>query len=188
MTLIGDRTGELIAGRLRLEREVRGWSQAQLAGHSGVSRAAVSRIERGEMSPTAALLVRLAGALDLTLAGLLLRAEDTGGRLTRAGEQPQWQDPQTGYLRRQLFLRPDHPLELVSVTLPAGASVTLPASSYAQIRQAVLVQSGELSVLEGSEQQVLQAGDCLGFGPPSEVTFSNHTAVPCVYLVALVRR
>ena len=91
-------------------------------------------------------------------------------------------------MRTQLFLRPDHPLELASITLPAGASVTLPASSYARIRQAVLVQSGALTVLEGTERHALEAGDCLGFGPPSEVTFANQAAVPCIYLVALVRR
>jgi hypothetical protein len=34
---------------------------------------------------------------------------------------------------------------------------------------------------------VLGAGDCLGFGSPSEVTFSNETGAPCVYVVALAR-
>lgn len=188
MTLIIDKTGERLAHRLRLERDARGWSQADLAVHSGVSKAAVSRIERGEMSPTAALLVRLAGAFDLTLAGLLLRAEGEGGRLSWAADQPHWQDPATGYRRTQVFMRPDHPLELVRVELPAGGSVTLPASSYAQIRQVVLVQSGELSILEGQERQTLQAGDCLGFGRPCEVTFSNEGKEPCTYLVALARR
>lgn len=183
-----DKTTELIARRVRLEREVRGWSQADLAGYSGVSKAAVSKIERGETSPTAVLLVKLAGAFDLTLAGLLLRAEGEGNRLSRAAEQPHWQDPGSGYLRTQVFMRPDHPLELVRVELPARQRVTLPASSYAQIRQVVLVQSGELSILEGQERQTLQAGDCLGFGPPCEVTFSNEGKEPCTYLVALARR
>ncbi|WP_407569612.1 helix-turn-helix domain-containing protein [Deinococcus altitudinis] len=188
MTLIIDNTTELIAQRVRLEREVRGWSQAELAAHAGVSKAAVSKIERGEVSPTAALLVRLAGAFDLTLAGLLLRAEGEGGRLIRADEQPLWQDPGSGYRRTQVFMRPDHPLELVRVELPAGRRVTLPASSYAQIRQVVLVQSGELTLLEGQERHELHAGDCLGFGPPCEVTFVNGGEVPCTYLVALARR
>ena len=30
-------------------------------------------------------------------------------------------------------------------------------------------------------------GDCLGFGPPSEVTLANETAAPCTYLVVLAR-
>lgn len=187
MATIVDDAGSRIARRVRLEREARGWSLADLATRSGVSKATISKIEREEASPTAAVLVRLAGAFDLTLAGLLLRAEGEGMRLSRAGEQPFWRDPETGYLRRQVFCRPDHPLEVAQVELPAGARVVLPASSYAHIRQAVWVQSGELVIAEGGERHVLGAGDCLGFGPPSEVTFANESAAPCTYLVVLAR-
>src|SRR5712692_8552532 len=134
MSLLLDDTSSRIAGRLRLERENRGWSLADLAERSGVSKATISKIEREEVSPTAVILVRLAGAFDLTLAGLLLRAEGAGDRLSRT----------------------------------AGQRVVFPASSYAHIRQAVWVQTGDLVILEGGDRQLLRAGDCLGFGPPSE--------------------
>ena len=49
-----------------------------MADRSAVSKAAISKIERGETSPTATVLVKLASAFDLTLAGLLLRAEGQG--------------------------------------------------------------------------------------------------------------
>jgi transcriptional regulator with XRE-family HTH domain len=182
-----DDSGSRIARRLRLEREMRAWSLADLAERSGVSKATISKIEREEVSPTAVILVRLAGAFDLTLAGLLLRAEGEGKRLSRAADQPVWRDPETGYLRKQVFCRPDHPVEVVRVELPAGQRVVLPASSYAHIRQAVWVQTGDLVIEEGGDRHVLGAGDCLGFGPPSEVTFANETSAPCVYVVVLAR-
>src|SRR6476619_8507575 len=106
----GDNPGTQIARRLRMERDGRGWSLADLAGRSGVSKATISKIERAEVSPTAVVLVRLASAFDLTLAGLMLRAEGQGERLSRASDQPVWRDPETGYLRRQVFNRPDHPV------------------------------------------------------------------------------
>jgi transcriptional regulator with XRE-family HTH domain len=189
MTTIVDDTGTRIARRLRLERDARGWSLADLAVRASVSKATISKIEREEMSPTAVILVRLAGAFDLTLAGLLLRAEDNGERerLWRAIDQPVWRDPDTGYVRRQVFSRPDHPLEVIQVELPAGQRVVLPASSYAHIRQVVWVQAGELVILEGGERHELDAGDCLGFGPPSEVTLANETSASCTYVVALAR-
>src|SRR5882672_6627376 len=139
MSLLLDNTASRIAGRLRLERESRGWSLADLAERSGVSKATISKIEREELSPTAVILVRLAGAFDLTLAGLLVRAEGDaeGNLLSRAAEQPVWRDPATGYSRRQVFGRPDHPVEIIQVEMPAGKSVELPAASYARIRQAV---------------------------------------------------
>jgi transcriptional regulator with XRE-family HTH domain len=187
MITIVDDTGARIALRVRLERDARGWSLADLAERSGVSKATISKIERQEMSPSAVILVRLAGAYDLTLAGLLLRAEGGGERLSRAADQPVWRDPETGYLRRQVFSRPDHPLEVVQVEMPAGRRVVLPASSYAHIRQVVWVQEGDLVILEGGERHVLGAGDCLGFGPPSEVTLANETSMSCTYVVALAR-
>jgi transcriptional regulator with XRE-family HTH domain len=185
-TLVDD-AGARIARRLRLERDARGWSQADLAERAGVSKAAISKIEREEASPTAVILVRLAGAFDLTLAGLLVRAEREGERVSRSADQPLWRDPETGYLRRQVFSRPDHPLEIVQVEMPAGRRVTLPASSYVHIRQAIWVRAGELVIVEGGERHRLKAGDCLGFGPPSEVSLANEAAAPCVYVVVLGR-
>src|SRR6266478_9007342 len=60
-----------IARRLRAEREARGWTIADLAALSGVSKAMISKIERAEASPTAMLLGRLSGAFGLTLSRLL---------------------------------------------------------------------------------------------------------------------
>jgi transcriptional regulator with XRE-family HTH domain len=180
-------TGARIAQRVRLERDARGWSLADLAARSGVAKATISKIERGEMSPTATLLVRLAGAFDLTLAGLLLRAEGGADRVSRAADQPVWRDPDSGYVRRQLFLRPDHPVELVAVEMPPGGRVDMPASSYAHIRQVVWVRDGELTLTEGGQIHRLGPGDALGFGPPADAVFANEAAAPCSYVVALAR-
>lgn len=187
MDALIDESSAGIARRIRLERDSRGWSLADLAEQSGVSKATISKIEREEVSPTAVILVRLASAFDLTLAGLMLRAEGQGDRLSRAAAQPVWRDPETGYLRTQVFNRPDHPIEIIKVELPAGKQVKLPASSYAHIRQAVWVQAGSLVIIETGERHELGTGDCLGFGPPGEVTFANETTTPCVYVVVLAR-
>lgn len=184
-----DETGRQLADRIRLERDARGWSLSELAVRAGVSKATISKIEREEVSPTAVILVRIAAAFDLTLAGLLLRAETESGkgRVSRAADQPEWRDPATGYLRRQVLSRPDHPVEVVQVELPANTAVTLPAASYAHIRQAVWLLEGGLVIVEDGVRHVLAAGDCLPFGPPAEVTFSNESCAPCRYVVVLAR-
>ncbi len=187
MDTLVDELSQRLAQRIRLERDGRGWSLADLAERSGVSKATISKIERAEVSPTAVVLVRLASAFDLTMAGLMLRAEGQGERVARAADQAVWRDPETGYLRRQVFSRPDNPVELVRVEMPARQRVTLPASSYAHIRQALWVLSGSLVITEGGTRHVLAAGDCLGFGPPADTTFANESNAPCTYLVALAR-
>ena len=89
--------------RIRAEREARNWSLEELAARSAVSRAMISRVERGESSPTAALLGRLSGAFGLSLSRLLARAEAAeGGRVAHAGDQALWRDPATGFVRRAL--------------------------------------------------------------------------------------
>ncbi len=188
MDTIIDNVETRLAQCVKAERQARGWSQADLATHAGVAKASVSKIERGEMSPSAGLLVRLAAAFDLTLAGLALRAErGGGGRLIRAADQPLWRDPASGYQRRQVFGRPDHPLELTEAELPPGGTVTFPAWSYVHARHVVWCRAGQLTIREGDVVHQLTPGDSLGLGPPAQVTYTNAGRVPCTYIVGLVR-
>lgn len=187
MNDLRDDTTQALAHRIHLERQARGWALAEMAERSGVSKAAINKIERGETSPTAVVLVKIAGAFDLTLAGLLIRAEQDASRVSRAADQPVWQDPDTGYIRRQIFVRPDHPIEMVAVDLPPGQQVEMPASSYANIKETVWVRTGILTLIEGTERHDLHAGDCLGFGPPANTIFSNEGAETVSYLVVVSR-
>jgi transcriptional regulator with XRE-family HTH domain len=176
-----------IAERVRLERTIKGWSLADLSARAGVSKAMLSAIERGEASPTAALLVRIAAAFGLTLSALIARAELRGGRLLRHDDQPSWTDPETGYLRHHLSPASDMPLELIRVELPAGASVRLPAAAYAFIRQQIWLIEGRLDFSEGDVVHAMDAGDCLSLGPPTNCTFHAPGPGAAVYLVALVK-
>jgi transcriptional regulator with XRE-family HTH domain len=159
-----------------------------LAERSGVSRAMIGKIERGEAQPTAVLLGRLSGALGMTLSELVARAEEGAGELLRrAGDQPVWTDPATGYRRRAVSPATDGPLELVEVELPAGASVSYPADAYIFKYQQLWILDGRLRFHEGPVVHDLAAGDCLQLGPPSPTTFENPGTTDCRYLVALVK-
>jgi transcriptional regulator with XRE-family HTH domain len=192
-TIQDDSTADLtprLATRLRVEREARGWSIADLATHSGVSRAMISKVERAEASPTAALLGRLAGAFSLTLSTLLARAEHDAthsGQIARAAGQALWRDPASGYLRRAIT-PPGGPLELVRVELPPQAKVAYPAATYVEWEHAIWVLEGRLLFHEGSTRHELEAGDCLVLGPPRDCAFENASGDICIYLVALARR
>lgn len=158
-----------------------------LAERSGVSRAMIGKIERGEAQPTAVLLGKLSGALGMTLSELVARAENTGDLLRRAADQPVWTDPVTGYRRRAVSPVTDGPLELVEVELPSGASVSYPADAYIFKYQQLWILDGNLRFHEGSQVHDLHAGDCLQLGPPSATTFHNPGTTACRYLVALVK-
>lgn len=178
----------LIARRLRAERGKRQWSLDDLAQHAGVSKAMLSKLERGTASPTAALLGRISGALGLTLSSMLATEQDGAVRLVRAEEQSVWKDPQTGYLRRQVSPLSDMPVQLVEVELPAKAEVAFPASAYSFIRQQIWVLAGALEFVEGTTLHRMQAGDCLELGPPTDCVFRNPGRATCRYLVVVTRR
>jgi transcriptional regulator with XRE-family HTH domain len=190
MSIIVDSIDARLGARIRIERENRGWSLTDLAQHSGVSRAMINKVERGEASPTASLLGRLARAFGLTLSMLLARMEtDHIGRLVRANEQSHWTDPETGYIRRQIAPAPgsDIPLDVVQIELPVGATVSFPARNYASVRQLIWMSDGCLTFIEGKVVHTLSAGDCLELGPPTDCTLRNDQSVPCRYVVIVLR-
>jgi len=188
MSNIIDDPARQIAERVAAERSRRGWSLAELGERSGVSKAMLSKIEREEVSPTASILARIATAFGQTLAGLLEPPPGEPAKLLRGREQPRWQDPASGYVRRQVFQSAQNPLELVDVHLPAGARVAFPASSYAFIRQVAWLLSGRLEIHEGNETFALAPGDRFEFGTPADSEFRNPGDKPARYLVALVRQ
>jgi len=178
---------QAIAMRLKVEREARGWSLAELAERSGVSKAMISKIERGEASPTATVLGRLSGAFGLPLSVLLALAERAEQRVAPHAEQPVWTDPETGYTRRAVS-PPNALLELLEVSLPPGVRVPYPASAFAFQHQQIWVLSGRLDFQEGPTLHHLTEGDCLLLGPPADCVFFNPGQEPARYVVALTRR
>jgi transcriptional regulator with XRE-family HTH domain len=188
MSIIMDETTRRIAQRIHAERETRHWSLADLAERSGVSRAMISKIERAEASPTAALLGRLSGAFGLTLSALLSRAEENGQRLCRHKDQVVWRDPETGYLRRSIVSIPEFPLEMTEIVLTPDATVAFPREAYLFIRQAIWVLEGALEFAEGALTHHLSAGDSFVLGQPEVCRFHNAGKRPCRYLVVLLRR
>jgi transcriptional regulator with XRE-family HTH domain len=183
-----DEAGSRLAHTLRGERQLRGWSQHELAERAGVSKAMISKVERGEASPTAAVLVRLSTAFELTLGTLFNKAEGASGRLVKHAQQPTWRDPESHYVRRQLFANATVPIELARVELPRRARVAMPASGYRSIRQVVWLLSGKLDIEDGGERYQLSRGDTYAFGAPSDAAFINAGNGPCIYLVAVSRR
>lgn len=175
-----------IGQKVKAEREKRGWSLTDLAENSGVSRAMIHKIERGESSPTATLLARLAGSFDMSMSQLIALSEVQTGTLIRQAQQPVWQDPETGYIRRHVS--PGQiPVDLVSVDLPAGVSVPMPAISYLSRRQLIWVLEGSLTFQEGDHHFVMQQGDCLELGDPADCIFSNTSAQNCRYAVVVLK-
>src|SRR5262249_24544852 len=70
---MSDRLATSIAETVHDARAARGLTVSALAERSGVSRAMIAKIERGDAQPTAVLLGRLSAALGMTLSELVAR-------------------------------------------------------------------------------------------------------------------
>ena len=85
-----DSLNDRIAQRVRNLRASAGLSLEALAAHCGISRSMISLIERGESSPTAVLLEKLASGLGVPLAALFDAPHPSPNPVARAADQPSW--------------------------------------------------------------------------------------------------
>src|SRR5712671_2615279 len=180
-----------IAERVRELRAAQGLSLDALAGKSGVSRSMLSLIERGESSPTAVVLEKLATGLRVTLASLFgapkATARAPSGPLARREDQPQWQDPGSGYVRRNVS-PPSvlQPIQIVEVHFPPGARVAFETGARSQrVHQQIWVLQGMMDITLGNERHRLREGDCLAMQLNHPAIFHNPTRKPARYAVVI---
>ncbi|WP_229515209.1 helix-turn-helix domain-containing protein [Paraburkholderia terrae] len=179
----------LIARRVRELRDSHGLSLEALAERSGVSRSAISLIERAQSSPTAAVLDKLATALGVVLASLFeapATPAEAPSPLARAAEQAVWTDPGSGYVRRNLSPALPSPIQLVEVHFPAGQRVAYETGARdAEIHQQIWLIEGSMEISAGDAHWWLEAGDCVAMRLDCPTVFHNPTRNPARYLVAL---
>ena len=178
-----------IARRVRELRDALGFSLDALAERSGVSRSNISLIERGQSSPTAVVLDRLASGLGVTVASLFedsraLAAEPSP--LARVADQPLWTDPASGYVRRNVSPPARSAIQLVDVVFPGGQRVAYDtAAREVDVHQQVWMIDGTMELTVGDALWRLHAGDCLAMRLDRPIVYRNTTRRPARYLVAL---
>ncbi len=91
-----------IATRVHGLRAERGMSLDALAAKCDVSRSMLSLIERGESSPTAVVLEKIATGLGVALASLFDDKRTPASPISRGADRTPWREPQYGYQRRNV--------------------------------------------------------------------------------------
>jgi transcriptional regulator with XRE-family HTH domain len=186
-SIIMDDINARIAARVRQLRAERGVSLEALADACGVSRSMISLIERGESSPTAVVLEKLATGLGVPLAALFDPPASPAEPVSRRKDQAEWRDPASGYVRRNIspagFASPIH---LVEVTFPPGARVAYETAARPGVtHQQIWVLQGALEITLGRARHQLESGDCLAMVLDQPITFRNRTGKPARYAVII---
>lgn len=177
-----------IAHRVRTLRADQGMTLEALAAKSEVSRSMLSLVERGESSPTAVVLEKIATGLGVALASLFEDTSAPGSPVSRAADRTPWRDPQSGYIRCNLSpLNYPSPIQLVAVTLPGGARVAYETSAREpNIHQQIWVREGQIEVTIGAVTHRLAEEDCLAMQLTEPMAFRNPTRKEARYVVAIV--
>ena len=179
---------QTIGTRIRELRGERSLTLEALAERADVSRAMLSRIERGESSPTAQLMNKVCGGLGITLSILFAATDAPASPLARRDGQPTWRDPATRYLRREVSPSgKSSSIDIVEVEFPPGRSVTFDNMRLPQVEQQVWVLDGTLEMNVGGETFRLGAGDCLAMHLGQPLVYRNPTRRQVRYAVILNR-
>ncbi|HEY6552829.1 MAG TPA: XRE family transcriptional regulator, partial [Vicinamibacteria bacterium] len=151
------------------------------------SRSMISLIERGESSPTAVLLEKLAAGLNVSLASLFDAPRAAADPVARTADQPSWRDPQSGYLRRNVSPPGfDSPIRIVEVRFPPGARVAYETGAReTRVHQQIWVLEGSIDITLGDVLHRLRAGDCLAMVLDQPIAYHNPTRKAARYAVVL---
>ena len=174
-----------IASRVRALRTDLGLTLDALAAKCEVSRSMLSLVERGESSPTAVVLEKIAWGLGVSLATLFDDASAPADPVSRGADRTPWRDPQSGYVRRNISpANVLSPIQIVEIVLPAGARVAYETGARdVNLHQQIWVQEGSLEVTLGRVTYRLSEDDCLAMQLNEPTAFRNRTRKPARYLV-----
>jgi transcriptional regulator with XRE-family HTH domain len=176
-----------IAARLGQLRTERGWSLEVLAERTGISRPTLSRLERNELSPTAAMLGRLCSAFGWTLSRLMAEAETKAPTVVPAAQQTIWTDPESGYVRRAVSPpAPGLRGEMVEVRLPAGATVGYEASPVPGLEHHLWMLDGAMTLTIEGTPFALRPGDALRYVLNGASEFRCTGRREARYIIAMV--
>lgn len=153
-----------LAEKLGALRATKGWTLDQLAAQSGVSRAALSRLENVEVSPSADVLYRLSRAHGISLSHMMAMVEDGYGALISRDEQALIRDGEAGVVKR--VCSPGTAAlsgEVLEYKMAAGASLVEEGQDAEGREFHLVLSSGHLSVEHSDKTYILAGGDVLRF-------------------------
>jgi transcriptional regulator with XRE-family HTH domain len=176
-----------IASRVKALRTDLGLTLDALAAKCAVSRSMISLVERGESSPTAVVLEKIATGLRVPLATLFEDSSAPASPVSRRGDRTPWRDPQSGYVRRNISpANFPSPIQIVEIVLPAGARVAYETGARdVSIHQQIWVQEGTVEVTLERVTHRLAEDDCLAMRLDAPTAFRNRTRRPARYLVII---
>jgi len=177
---------DTLGDMLRRQRQERKLTLQQLADQSGVSRAAISKIERGDSGASTPVLGKLAEALDISISQLIGGQQRNQVVHIRSAAQPVFQERETGFERQSLSpLYLGRGIDFVLNRLPPRTRTGPFPSHRHGVEEHLYVTKGRLKVTLGNEEYDLETGDFLFYQADRSHTFENPAGRVCEYFIVI---
>jgi transcriptional regulator with XRE-family HTH domain len=169
-----------LGSRLREARSTRGWSLDQAARETGVSKAMLGQIERGESSPTVATLWKIAGGFRCSLTSFLVSEAPAQDTLFRSVASERARPATDEMLVAPLFpFDARFGFEWMELTLLPGYE-RLSEPHAAGVTEHVLVVRGEMEVLVEGRWHALREGEAVRFAADRPHGYRNAGGEPAI--------
>lgn len=175
-----------IALRIKQSRKQLLLSLEKLSDLSGVSRATISKIERGESLPSTTVLAKLSKALGLSMTELVAQQQEDDIVLLKADQQPLILDPKSNYMRRCLSpILPGRGIDWsISELQPKGKTPVFHPHRQGT-EEYLYILEGTLKIEIGAHHYVMNAGDSIFYKAAASHAFENLTDEVARYMVII---
>lgn len=180
---------ERLRVRTRDLRREQGLTLEELALRSGVSRAMLSKIERGEKNPTLVVAAKVAEGLGVTLSRLVGVEEGREVVVLPRERQTVMRDPETGFERQ--LLSPSfggRGIEFIRNVLPENSTSGEFPPHRRGVEEYVAVEKGRLKAVLRGEEYLLEEGDALYFDADIVHRFDNAGDGECSYYLVSISK
>jgi transcriptional regulator with XRE-family HTH domain len=185
-TLVEEVSSGRLGERVRALRRERGWTLEMLAERSGVSRAMISKLERGEKNPTLVVAAKVAEGLGMNLSQLIGVEEKRKVVVVPRERRMTMRDPETGFERQ--LLSPSlggRGVEFMRYVVPENSTSGELPPHRRGVEEYVVVERGRLRAVLGGEEYVLEEGDAAYFEADVAHRFDNAGVGECSYYLVI---
>jgi len=182
-----ERTVSEIGAKVARARAERGWSLAQLAQRSGLSAAAVHKIEKSGMTPTIASLMKVAAALGKSVAYFVDEPSTPDVNVIRGDERARVYTSKQGLELRNLSGRYGGFAMAGADALVEPRADSGPTPMNHPGEELVIVTAGAIEFTVDGEAHTIAAGDSIHFRTLLPHSWRNPTEEPARAMWLVVR-